>query len=118
MSNLKFSNTEEPFYDATIDVLGTVYYRNKEGQCHRLDGPAIEGSDGYRAYYVNGKLHRLDGPAIIYSNGNIEYWVNDKLHRLDGPALIWINGKVEYYINGEKLTKEEFDELTKENNSY
>jgi len=72
--------------------LGTVYYRNKEGQFHRLNGPAIEGSDGYKAYYFNGKKHRLDGPAKIWPSGYKEYWVNDR-----------------------QLTKKEFDKLTKHN---
>jgi len=94
MINLKFSNNKEPFYDVTIDNYGNIRYYNKEGQLHRLNGPAIE-----------------------CPTGRIEYWINNKLHRLDGPAVIWSDGSVEYWINGKPLTKKEFDELTKENNN-
>ena len=33
---------------------GTVYYHNKQGYVHRVYGPAIEWSDGYRAWFING----------------------------------------------------------------
>ena len=36
---------------------------NKANQLHRLDGPAVEVSDGYKAWCQNGQLHRLGGPA-------------------------------------------------------
>jgi len=116
MINLKFSNIKEPFYDVKIDNFGTILYYNKKGKLHNLIGPAIEYYDGYKAYWVNGKRHRLDGPAMIWPNGGVRYYVNDKLHRLDGPAVIYSDGKVEYWVNGKRLTKEEFDELTENNN--
>jgi len=115
MTNLKFSNKKEPFYDVEIDEFGNVYYYNKNGQLYRLNGPAIEKPNGFKAYYINNKLNRLNGPAVEFSDGSIEYWVNNKLHRLDGPARIWSNGRIEYWVNGKKLTKEEFDRLTKHN---
>ena len=31
-----------------------IEYRNKGGKLHRLDGPAIEISNGYKAWYVEG----------------------------------------------------------------
>lgn len=34
---------------------GFTYYYNGKGQLHRLDGPAIEYRDGYKAWYVDGK---------------------------------------------------------------
>jgi len=92
MISLKFSNTEEPFYDVELDDDDNIYYYNKEGELHNLNGPAVEYFDGYKAYYVNNKRHRLDGPAIIWPSGYKEYWVNDR-----------------------KLTKKEFDKLTKHN---
>jgi len=116
MISLKFSNTEEPFYDVEMDSYGNIFYFNENHQLHNLIGPAIEYIDGYREYSVNNKLHRLDGPAVIYPDGSIEYWVNNKLHRLDGPAVIWSNGKVEYWVEGKKLSKKEFDELTGNSN--
>jgi len=92
MINLKYSNTEEPFYDVEIDDQGNIMYYNEKGEFHRLNGPAIEWSDGSSSYWVNGKLHRLDGPARIFFGNDVEYWVN-----------------------GNYLTKKEFDELTKHN---
>ena len=34
--------------------------------------------DGNKLWHQNDKLHRLDGPAVEYSNGNVEYWINGK----------------------------------------
>ena len=45
---------------------------------HRLDGPAVEWSKGYKAWYVHGKYHRLDGPAIEYSDGTKAWFVDGK----------------------------------------
>jgi len=115
MINLKFSNTEEPFYDVEMDFEGTIFYLNKKGEFHNLNGPAIEYKDGSKIYRVNGELHRIDGPAVERTHGGKEYWINNKRHRLDGPAVIWPDGSVEYWINGRPLTKKEFDELTKSN---
>ena len=30
-------------------------YRNSEGQLHREDGPAVERTDGYKSWYLNGE---------------------------------------------------------------
>lgn len=49
--------------DTLIDALsgyvdtrsdGTVVYRNAVGQTHRIDGPAIEWSDGEEEWWLNG----------------------------------------------------------------
>ena len=45
---------------------------------HREDGPAIEGYDGYKAWYINGKRHREDGPAIEYLWGGRSWYLNDE----------------------------------------
>ena len=60
-----------------IDDSGNKYWY-KEGTTiyHRLDGPAVEYSDGGRAWFVNGKYHRIDGPAIEYANGIILWYIN------------------------------------------
>jgi len=117
MISLKLSNKKEPFYDVEIDENGTILYHNKNGQLHNLIGPAIEGSTGYKAYFINDKKHRLNGPAVIFSNGSKAYYVNNKLHRTDGPAIDFSNGRKEYWINGKRLTKEKFDKLTRKNNN-
>jgi hypothetical protein len=67
-----------------------LYHKDKEMKIvHRLDGPAVETSNGYKAWYFNGKRHRLDGPAIIYTDGS-KFW----------------------YVDGKCLTKDEFIALT------
>jgi len=76
-------------YIVKINDEGTIrwYQRSK---LHRLDGPAVDCVDGYKAWYRKGKLHRVDGPAIEYTNG-LECW----------------------FINGIEYTKDEFDKVTK-----
>jgi len=109
-----------------IDAEGTKIWRNKIGQLHRENGPAIIWSDGQKEYCLNDLLHREDGPAVIHPSGIVEYWVNgerhrtdgpavidprgfeeycqnNKWHRLDGPAIIRPNGKEEYWEYGERI---------------
>jgi hypothetical protein len=65
-------------------------------------------------YYKDGNLHRVDGPAIIYSDGShslgcegtqsfrTQIWCqNDKKHRVDGPAIIYSDGTKHWYLNDE-----------------
>jgi len=84
------------------------WYQN--GKCHRLDGPAIQYASGYKAWYQDGKFHRLDGPAVEYANGHKYWYQNDKRHRLDGPAVEYADGDKHWYIEGKELTEEEFNE--------
>jgi len=70
-----------------VDRWKVKTWKNKDGEVHRLDGPAIEYTDGRKDWYQNGKLHRLDGPAVEKRNGNEEWRQYGKLHRLDGPAI-------------------------------
>jgi hypothetical protein len=113
-----------------IDYYGNKFWRNKKGELHRDDGPAIERANGSKSWYQNGQLHRLDGPAMEIINGD-KYWCqndkyhrldgpaiecangdkywcqNDKYHRLDGPAVECANGRKEWWIDGIKYTDEE-----------
>jgi hypothetical protein len=70
-----------------IDELGTKFYRKDKAMTilHREDGPAVEGYNGYKAWYINGKRHREDGPAVK-----------------------WNDGIVNWYLNGVKFTEQEF----------
>jgi hypothetical protein len=61
-----------------IDVSGTKIWRNSKGEHHRTDGPAIEWTNGDKAWCVGGKYHRTNGPAVEWSNGDKAWWVNDK----------------------------------------
>jgi hypothetical protein len=122
--------TKEEWPKCTIDKNGNKDWRNKEGELHREDGPAVEFingdkewwindkrhredgpacecSNGYKAWYKNGELHREDGPACEYANGNKSWWLNGLLHREDGPAVEYINGNKEWYLNGKKLSAKE-----------
>ncbi len=74
------------------------------GKLHREDGPALEYANGDKMWFINGKLHREDGPAIEYADGDKAWFINDKLHRLDGPATERVNGDKEWYAYGKKYT--------------
>ncbi len=64
----------------TVFWNGFVLYRNKKGERHREDDPAVEHKiSGYKAYYQNDKLHRLDGPAVEAPEPGIRKWyINGK----------------------------------------
>ena len=92
----------------TIDKEGTTIWELNDKR-HRIDGPAIEKSNGDKEWYVNGKRHRVDGPAIEWVDGIYKsWWVNGKRHRTDGPAIEWADGRVEYYYMGKQIDEEHF----------
>lgn len=65
-------------------------------------------------YYNNvGAHHRLDGPAIEYSDGDKYWYINNKRHRLDGPAVEWSDGTKYWYINDNNYTEQEFQQYIK-----
>ena len=67
-------------------------------------------NNGNIRYYLNDKLHRIDGPAVEYTNGDKVWWINGQLHRIDGPAVEWADGRKYWYINGAEHTEKEFNE--------
>ena len=71
---------------------GTIRWYNEKEQLHRENGPAHEGVDGHK-----------------------EWWVNGKRHREDGPAYEGDDGIKEWYIDGKILTEKEFKARTKKN---
>ena len=81
-----------------------------DGKRHRLDDPAVEWADGSNFWYVDGKIHRLDGPAIERPNGSKTWWVDGKRHRLDGPAIEDVNGPKYWYVDGRLIFPEEWFE--------
>jgi len=83
-----------------INEEGDKYWKNKDGKLHRLDGPAVERLNGYKAWYKNGLRHRLDGPARELEIGARHWYQNGELHRLDGPAVMCDNGYKGWYKNG------------------
>jgi hypothetical protein len=89
-----------------IEEWGTRIWRNKEGEFHRLDGPAIEYVSGYKEWYQYGLLHRSDGPAREFVGGREEWWYKGELHRLDGPAIKCADG-TEWWLNDILYKKKE-----------
>ena len=73
----------------TIDKSGNKFWR-VNGLLHRLDGPALEWSNGYKEWHVNGLYHRLDGPAIEWSDGDKNWYANGKL--ISGPLDLLKHG--------------------------
>ena len=68
-----------------------------------MSNPRID-KDGNKRWYVDGKLHRLDGPAVEGSNGTKSWWVDGKPHRLDGPACEYANDDKRWYVNGKRIS--------------
>jgi len=56
-----------------ISEYGSKFYKNSKGLYHKLDGPAIEWSNGDKYWFKEGKHHRIDGPAWEYFSG-YKYW--------------------------------------------
>jgi len=52
---------EEPYYieyeehEPEIDNEGTKYWYNEDGELHQEDGPAVEFTDGYKEWWINGQ---------------------------------------------------------------
>ena len=61
-----------------VDSEGTLCYYNARGQIHRVHGPAVVCTNGFRAWHQNGLLHRIDGPAIEYDGGFRAWLINGK----------------------------------------
>lgn len=75
---------------------GTKAWR-KDGEIHRLDGPAIISQHGVEIWHSFGSRRRANGPAVVARDGT-EYWYqNGKYRRIDGPAIIFPDGR-EYSV--------------------
>jgi hypothetical protein len=100
-------------YKVTVNENKTIRWYNDKDQLHRLDGVAIEYTDGTKSWWVNGKRHRLDGPAIEWASGTKEWYVDSKRHRLDGPAVEHADGYKAWWVDDKKLTEKEFNAYIK-----
>ena len=98
--NKKVTEIKDP--PTEIDSDGNKIWKDDKGNLHRLDGPAVEYTNGTKAWFVNGKYHRIDGPAIEYAHGTKAWWINGLRHREDGPAIEGANGDKEWYLNGQR----------------
>ena len=99
-------------YEVEVTENYTIWRDPKTKKYHRLDGPAIEYSDGTKHWYVEGKWHRIDGPAIEFSNGEKRWYAEGKLHRLDGPAIERSNGTKLWYVEGKQYSETDFNNLS------
>jgi hypothetical protein len=52
------------------------------------------------------------------ADGTIVYYLDGKMHNFDGPAYLPQGNKraAEYYVFGVKFTKDQFDNIKKDNN--
>ena len=87
----------------TTDKYGNKHWKNNKGELHRTDGPAVENSNGSKAWFQNGKFHRTDGPAIESSFGSKAWYQDGKFHRTDGPAVEDLDGYKSWYQDGKRL---------------
>jgi hypothetical protein len=85
-----------------------IVYKNRLGQYHRTDGPAVEHNNGNKWWYINGQIHRTDGPAIEYNDGTKSWVINGKKHREDGPAIEWSDGYKMWYLNDIRYSEEKY----------
>ena len=97
----------------TIDERGTKMWRLPNGSFHREDGPAIEDTQGYKAWWINGELHREDGPAVEWGSESKEWWLNGELHREDGPAIDNGDDYKWWYLNNVEYTEQEYKRKTR-----
>jgi len=73
-----------------INEYGNKEWKNKKGEYHREDGPAIEWVDGTKLWYKDGMRHREDGPAVEYTNGDKAYYLNgNEVEEKDLPINQW-----------------------------
>jgi len=80
----------------TMNKDGDMFYRLPNGDYHRENRPAIERSNGYKAWYINGLRHREDGPAVEWGDGDKVWYLNDIWHT---------EQEYKYEMRSRKLTK-------------
>ena len=83
-------------------------WTNSEGIKHRIFGPAVTVKKHRLVeWYKEGELHRIGGPARVH--GDNKYWyVEGKLHNLEGPAVIDAAGPKQYWIDGVKYSVKQY----------
>jgi hypothetical protein len=63
---------------------------------------------GTKQWFRDGELHRVNGPAIEYANGDRVWFFKGHLHRTNGPAVEYINGDKYWYLNGVEYPEDQF----------
>jgi hypothetical protein len=75
-----------------------VWY--KDGNLHRVDGPAVEDADGTKRWFKGDKLHRVEVRRLNIQG--TKYWYKDgERHREDGPAVEDADGTKLWYKNNQ-----------------
>jgi hypothetical protein len=78
-SQYKYSLYKKSFPEIyKLEFFDRIEFRNTLGKLNREDGPAIEYTNGAKAWFSKGKRHREDGPAIEYPNGVKGWWINGR----------------------------------------
>lgn len=101
LTEQEFIARTNPESTMTVDSDGTKNWKNNKGQYHRINGPALEKSNGSKYWIQNGRYHREGGPAIVSDNGRFWY-LDGELHRVNRPAIIRANGDLEWYKHGKR----------------
>jgi hypothetical protein len=82
------------------------YYKNKV--LHRIYGPAyVSKRHDTEIWYKEGQYHRIGGPAIRHKK-NMQWFKDGKRHREDGPAVIGPAIPPGYWIDGEKYSPKQY----------
>lgn len=78
-----------------IDVYGDKIWEKYDGERHRIGGPAYEGTDGTKSWFINGKLYRLEGPAVEYASG-LKLWIlqHKSIQNLDTTIVLFGVGHI------------------------
>jgi hypothetical protein len=77
-----------------------VKYQFLDGKLHSEESPAvIYPNDNRYCWFKNGELHRIGGPAIVHLDGTQEYYQYNKRHRNDGPAVVNPDGTGRWYFD-------------------
>jgi hypothetical protein len=84
-----------------VEFVDRIEYKNELGQRHNEDGPAIEGYNGYKEWWINGQRHREDGPAVQYYNGEKLWYLNGQNYSEDE----WKQEVAKIKINDANISK-------------
>ena len=91
-----------------VDESGDKTWKDSNGECHRVDGPAVEHANGTKIWYIHGRFHRVDGPAVEFTNGYKAWYTHGQCHRVDGPAIERANGEKEYWYKDKQISKDRY----------
>jgi hypothetical protein len=68
-------------------------------------------SNGNRSWSRDGQYHRIGGPAVEYSNGEKHWMQYNVHHRVGGPAVEKSNGVKWWCLYDEDYSEEEYNHL-------